>query len=321
VGRALCKAEYRLACGRCVALREINCVRIITFSHTLGVAILSDLSFELHFDTDIYNSSSISLLQKTLSEISPVFCEKLRVLEFERDSKYIAIDINDPMSLAEAVKSKGLKRGPTYEKLSAKHPPRTSRRFGSTMVYGNARSTFFNVSFDEYVPSMKMGDKWLFSNTISGFTNAPKISGITQAEWIRQLMAKMSADPAILWGAAFHKDEFNEKNIRNSAEGMNVLGRNMRNHLPGLYWLNIFGPKYRDFIGDNKFNGLETYCTEIVGLSRVIELYDNPEDWSTKIGRDTCKNVANKIGEEYFFNKEKPNAKTIAPEFILPTYS
>jgi hypothetical protein len=317
VGRAVCKAEYRLACGRCFALSEINCVRIITFSHTLGVAILSDLSFELHFETDIYNSNSISLLQKTLSEISPVFCEKLRVLEFERDSKYIAIDISDPISLAEAVKTKGLKRGPTYEKLSAKHPPKTSRRFGSTLVYGNARSTFLNVRFDEYVPGMKMGDRWLFSNTISGFTNAPRISGVTQIEWVRQLMTKMSEDPAILWGAAFHKDEFNEKNKNN----LSVCGRNMRNHLPGLYWLNIFGPKYRDFIGDNKFNSSETYCSKLVGLSRVIELYENPEDWPKKIARDTCKSIMQKIGEEYFFNKEKPNAKTIAPEFTLPTYS
>ncbi|MEQ1488314.1 MAG: hypothetical protein ABL920_07450 [Methylotenera sp.] len=282
---------------------------------------MSDLSFEIHFDTDIYNSSSINLLQKTLLEISPIFCEKLRVLEFERDSKYIAIDISNPMSLTEAVKAKGLKRGPTYEKLSAKHPPRTSRRFGSTLVYGKARSTFLNVDFDEYVPGRKSGDSWLFSNTISGFTSAPRISGITQIEWVRQLMTKMSEDPAVLWGAAYHKDEFYEKNSLNATEGMRILGRNMRNHLPGLYWLNIFGPKYRDFIGDKNFNLLETHCSELVGLSRVIELYENPEDWSIKIASDTCKSITQKIGEEYFYNKEKPNAKTIAPNFTLPTYS
>jgi hypothetical protein len=57
------------------------------------------------------------------------------------------------------------------------------------------------------------------------------------------------ADDDVLWGAAWQDDEFRWSNLHDEADGMWALGRDMRRSLPGLFWLNAFGPPYVDMIG------------------------------------------------------------------------
>lgn len=283
---------------------------------------MSYLEFEVHFATDLVSSDVIDALQAALVTISPKFCARLRVLEYERDRDAVSVDALEAGALHDAVVSKGVHRGALYDQLSAASPPpEHPRRFGSVFVRGSAPKTFLGIRFDEYAPARPSGEKWLFSNTVSGEIGAARVGGVPQVEWVSQLMIALGEHPELLWGAACDHDEFWKRNIHDDARGMWALGRDMSRSLPGLYWLNLFGPSYRRLIGDERLHNAPAVDTRLVGRSMAFTLYDGPQDWTTTDGVRRHHDVLEHVGRQFFFDREAPDAKTVAPDFGLPALS
>jgi hypothetical protein len=185
------------------------------------------------------------------------------------------------------------------------------------MLRGRTSRTWLGVRFDEFVPAKPMGDKWLFSNSVSFSTEKPRITSTQAQEWIRGLLYSLVPDSDVLWGAAWDTDEFRASNLHDDEDGVWALGRDVRRSLPGLFWLNVFGPPYVDMIGRGTLSTAPATAAR-VGSSVVVELYPSPGDWATASGRDARKRVLGHLGRRFFYDRNAPNQETSAPDFGLP---
>lgn len=275
------------------------------------------LSFEFHFGEDLIESDVLDEFQAAVNELSPTLAETMRVLEFEGDSSPAWIDPRGAGALRKAVLAKGTPRGQTYAQLAAESAPAYPRRFGSVLVRGKARSTFLRVSFDECTPAKPMGEKWLWSNTVSGSIGAERIDGTPREQWVQEVATVLGSHPAVVWGAAFDHDEFRFRNLHDGPDGMWALGRDVRRSLPGLYWLNLFGDPYVQLIGRNGLSALDVSSVREVDGNFIVEVYGHPDDWNSKEGRQRHARILRQLGIQFFFDRTNPDKQTKAPDFGL----
>ncbi|MBM0207171.1 hypothetical protein JNW90_32380 [Micromonospora sp. STR1s_5] len=87
------------------------------------------------------------------------------------------------------------------------------------------------------------------SNNIGGRISAPRVEGVDRQEWACRLIDEVATGTTMVWGAAYLSPEFARSSI-DTNRGMRAIGRDMRTSLPGVYWLNVFGPPYVDLIGE-----------------------------------------------------------------------
>jgi hypothetical protein len=237
---------------------------------------------------------------------------------YERDRTAVDVDLRDPMAVHAAVVQKGSARGPVFQDLtSTEGRPRHPRRFGDVMLRGRTSRTWLKVRFDEYVPAMPMGDKWLFSNSVSFSTTRSRLASTQAHEWIRALLYTLASGSDVLRGAAWDDDEFRASNLHDGEEGVWALGRDVRRSLPGLFWLNAFGPPYVDLIGRATFDTVPASVAH-VGSSVVVELYPSPGDWATASGSEARNRVLGHVGRRFFYDRKALNLETFAPDFGLP---
>jgi hypothetical protein len=275
------------------------------------------LHLEVHYRVDLAaEPGPVSDLCGALVDLG--FGTSARVLEYERDRAAVDVDLRDPMAVHAAVVQKGCARGPVFQALaSAERGPGHPRRFGNVMLRGRTSRTWLTVRFDEYVPAMPMGDKWLFSNSVSVSTARSRLASAQAHEWIRALLYTLGSGSDVLWGAAWDDDEFRASNLHDGEDGVWALGRDVRRSLPGLFWLNAFGAPYADLIGRDTFDTVPASVAH-VGSSVLVELYPAPGEWATASGREAHKRVLGHLGGRFFYDRKAPDQETSAPDFGLP---
>ena len=274
--------------------------------------------FEVHFDGDLAEIDVCDLLQTWLRDHSPRFASGLRVLADERDPGAVTVDVSQDSSLRRAVLDRGLQRGATFHALSeGAGPAPYARRFGTVIIRGKAPKTFLGIHFDEYHPGMPMGDKWLWSNSLSGAIGTPAVDRIPAAEWAAAVLEALAAHPALLWAAAYDPDEWYTRNMHDEADGMWALGRDIRRSLPGLFWLNVFGKPYVELIGRVRLVDLPVGSVTSSGDALMLRLYESPESWSNPTAQADHARAAELLGAEHFFDRRFPDRPTSAPDFGL----
>lgn len=274
--------------------------------------------FEVHFDGDLAEIDVCDLLQAWLRDHSPRFASGLRVLAYERDPDAIPVDVSHESSLRQAMLDRGLQRGATFQALSeGDEPAPYARRFGSVFVRGKAPKTFLGIHFDEYHPGRPMGDKWLWSNSLTGTIDTPALDRIPAAEWVLAALEAFGSHPALLWAAAYDPEEWRAHNMHDEGDGMWALGRDIRRSLPGLFWLNVFGKPYVDLIGRVRLTDLPVGSVTSSGDAVVLRLYESPEFWSNPTALADHARAAELLGAGYFFDRRFPDRPTSAPDFGL----
>lgn len=164
---------------------------------------------------------------------------------------------------------------------------------------------------------MPIGNRWLFSNSVSFTTENSRIAARPSHEWARELFVELARSPDVLWGAAWHDDEYRASNLHDEADGMWALGRDVRRSLPGLFWLNAFGRAYTDLIGTSTLASAPTRVLD-VGPSVVVEVYPSPAEWRGDASRRAHDAVLAHIGRQFFYERSSPDRATVAPDFGLP---
>lgn len=284
----------------------------------MQTGVMGTISFEVHFDADTAENDVCDRLQEWLRVHSPRFASDLRVLAYERDPGAVSVDVSAESSLHQAMLERGLQRGATFQALSGDGPPGPSaRRFGSALIRGKAPKSFLGMHFDQFHPGMPMGDKWLWSNSLSGHIEASVIDRVPAAEWVGALVEAFAQHPAMLWAAAYSSDEWHDRNMHDGADGMWALGRDIRRSLPGLFWLNVFGKPYIDHIGRSRLLALPMNMAEAIGDAVLVRLYETPDDWSSDESRSNHQRTAERLGVEHFFDRRFPDRPTSAPDFGL----
>lgn len=277
-----------------------------------------DLSLELHYGRDVIESGVLIYLQSRLAAHAPRMFASLEVHAYEWDRDRLKIDPQRATSLRDAVLARGTDRGPTYDALVAESPPPPlARRFGSVLCRGRGAGTggrFLHIDFDSDVPARRSGGTWLWSNSITMTVGTATLEGEARSSWMQAFAADLSAHPDFLYGAAYLGREFDTSNLDTSS-GLEAIGRDVRRHLPGVYWLNLFGQPYRELMGAQAQRSAAAFKVEEDDRRVIYRAYAQPEDWSGRLADKT--RLREGLGDDLFFDRRQPDRRTRAPDLGL----
>jgi len=135
-------------------------------------------------------------------------------------------------------------------------------------------------------------------------------------DWCARLFRAARADFAFV-GA---KAEYDAKNlIRTESEtgtGQCIEGLDLEYHLPGIYWVNFFGPAYLDYFGAERLRKAPWLeVTDLGDAGLQCTTCAEPADWALREARDRQQAIRAALGEEHFFDRRAPKRPTRAPDF------
>jgi hypothetical protein len=141
------------------------------------------------------------------------------------------------------------------------------------------------------------------------------IEGKPIYEWARSFFVALVGAVPLRYAHARTRAEFEAKNMFRQRHTAKAVGVNLKRSLPGLYWLNFFGPDYTELMGRACLAAVPAPIVESVGDGVCVGLGDTPLDWNTEGYKQREAAVVAHLGAEYFFSKSDPNRTTRAPIF------
>ena len=127
-----------------------------------------------------------------------------------------------------------------------------------------------------------------------------------------KILRALAAGIPLHYACAYIREERVHKNIVRDKEGIRAVGVNYEVSLPGLYWLNFFGPNYVALMGAEKLASAPGQV-EKIGNGYLVQRGAEPSQW--KDLRELEAGLLGHLGEQYFFSKDDPERKTVAPDF------
>ncbi|HEX5084341.1 MAG TPA: hypothetical protein VFY40_20035 [Blastocatellia bacterium] len=141
------------------------------------------------------------------------------------------------------------------------------------------------------------------------------VEGKTLAEWARDFFLAVPARLPVRYAMAYSAEEFDAKNMVRTPEVVEAVGVQIEKALPGLYWLNYFGPPYLQLIGKERLLSAPAYEVQAVADGVFIGSGDNPKEWNGLEYKGREQQVITHLGEQFFFSKQDPRRETKAPDF------
>jgi hypothetical protein len=135
------------------------------------------------------------------------------------------------------------------------------------------------------------------------------------ADWARSFFAQVPNHLPVRYANARLTEEFDAKNMLRTAEVTGAIGVNIDEAIPGLYWLNYFGIPYVKMMGRENLLSSPAYRVEALADGVLLELGENPADWTTTDYKEGERAVIDHVGRLFFFSRDEPDKKTVAPDF------
>ena len=273
----------------------------------------ADLDAEVVFDRYLGAADDLKLVQELLREAAPRWCAQLRVWRSPRDQR--PVDVAEPGSLRTAVLAAAAERGPTYRALVEQYGPGDERLVGSVELRGVGAELIVIISVDERVVS-RLGDKAAFGNDLAIQVRRPKVAGRSGAVWIGEVFATFCGCLSPVWGQAGHPDEYWAK-VMSERPSIAAVGRDFGRFLPGVFWLNFFGRRYRELFGDDRLRSTPASRVDVVDDGILVGLGLEPSRWDTPEYAGAEQRVRDHLGPGAFFSKAEPDRPTVAPDWSL----
>ncbi len=265
---------------------------------------------EVVLDRSLTTGDGLDVLPEVLLATVPEWCSKLRVWKSRRDQP--PIDVQQPEALAKALLAAASDRGPTYRALVKQHGrPPFERLFGSAELRGAGPELTVVVSIDEWITS-PLGSRKGLGNQIALQVRRSKVEGCAAHVWLRETFETLCARLAPAWGSACHPAEYSAK-VMSDGPRIEAVGRDFGRFLPGLFWLNFFGRRYRRLIGDQRLRSAPGGRVALINDGILIGLGSDPRHWNTPDYARTEMQVREHLGQELFFSKADPDRPTVAP--------
>lgn len=134
-------------------------------------------------------------------------------------------------------------------------------------------------------------------------------------EWVYEFFKDFTASFSVRYGNARLSEEFNAKNMIDDETGCRAIGVNLQYTIPGLYWLNYFGTPYVNLIQREKLVSAPAYEVFENSGGVMIALDETPLQWQEESYKARERQVVEHLGTQYFFDRNEPDRKTIAPDF------
>jgi hypothetical protein len=191
---------------------------------------------------------------------------------------------------------------------------------GSIELRGSDDSLTVIVHANEHVIAPSAG-RWIFGNRIVLQLRRSKVEGQDAVTWSAKVFEALCAALSPLHGDVHSYDEYHAKNMSHEGGGLQAVGVDASKYLPGLYWLNFFGRSYCDFIGQKRLLSAPAPEVHALDAGVFLRLADDPRSWPTPAYQSAESSVLDHLGRQYFFSKQEPHRRTIAPSFDLPQSS
>lgn len=143
----------------------------------------------------------------------------------------------------------------------------------------------------------------------------PTIEGRATAAWVRDFFEEVSTRLPTRFAKAHLVEEFYAKNMHDDSAGAWALNAGFLDGLPGLYWLNYFGPTYCDLIGRERLLSAPATEVKAAGDGVLIGLDPSPRAWTTPQYQQLEQAVIEHLGKQYFFSRHDPDRETVVPDF------
>jgi hypothetical protein len=237
----------------------------------------ADLNAEVIFDRYIGAADDLDLVQAMLLEAAPRWSSVLRVWNSPRDQR--PIDAAEPGALRTAVMAAAGARGPTYRALVERYGAGDERLVGSVELRGGSSELVVIVSVDERVVS-RLGDSTALGNKVALQVGRAKVAGRSGTAWTAEVFEALCRCLSPVWGQAGHPDEYWAK-VVSERPSIRAVGRDFGRFLPGVFWLNFFGRRYRDLFGDDRLQSTPASQVVTVEEGVLIGLGLEPSCWDT----------------------------------------
>lgn len=268
-----------------------------------------DLDAEVVFDRFL-GGDDLDRVQELLVSIAPRWCRDLRVWMAPRD--HAPVDVSEPDALAAAVLAGAGERGETFKALVEKHGQLPlDRFFGSVELRGASLELTVVISVDQMVLS-PLGPKRSLGNSVSLQVRRAKVEGRSGPEWLRSAFEALCGELSPAWGAAYHPVEYWSK-VMSDEPPVRPVGRDFGRFLPGVFWLNFFGPPYVDLLGEQPLRSAPN--AEPVGNGVLVAIGDDPRQWDDPATVSLGQTLRDHLGPELFFTKGDTDRLGVVPNW------
>lgn len=252
--------------------------------------------------------SSLDWLDKTLEQHAPDWHRAMYISDFNTPHPIGSGKLGD------LVLQQSLKRGPIFEYYTSRNLGHDSRIFGRAFIKSRIPGMELYLNHDDAVLLRMLSGEVMFKNYFVLAVSQKKIFGYPKHGWIREFFAATCANPD-MWYAHAEMDEHYTALNMDLSHGMRAVGLDAGKALPGLYWLNYFGPPYSEMIGRDRLLSAPATIARACGLGVLLQISDGPEGWDSDGYRAQESAVLDWIGREFFFNKARGYAGCRAPDF------
>lgn len=270
-----------------------------------------NLNVEICFDR-MLDGLELDRLQEILRSCAPEWSSELHLEAYDRDRRR-PVDISERGAIRNILAPAG-ERGSTYEAMVETYgrPPH-ERLFGSVELRGKKPELLIVVSVDEY-PLFRMRNGHLkLGNSIDFQLRRKKVAGREASEWAFEVFEQCCRQMTPVWGAAYPPGQYDEK-VMSEGPSVRAIGRDFSRWLPGLFWLNFFGPRYVGLIGQRRLLSAAENARE-VDSGVLVPVAEDPKRWDSEEYRQVERCIVEHIGQEYFFSKAHPDRPGKAPDW------
>jgi hypothetical protein len=263
------------------------------------------LDVVIEYESNVLNGP-IDALELVLRQHAIDWSRDLRAFLHGRPAT--PVDLGVRGDLRRVVAKVGGERGPLFAAIQS--PGAASEQFGSVELRGASKSLVLPVSFDEQ-PWRRAGGTSYRGNAIVFQLRDRKIAGEDATNWARVVFREMVDATQPTYARAGAVAEFQAKNVVSDAQGTRAVGVDIARSLPGLYWLNYFGPRYGQVFGADRIHNVDAPVVEPVGDGVIVGLDEDPLRWNSEVYVETERRVESHLGPLAFHSRAEPNRKTI----------
>ena len=249
------------------------------------------LLFNFYIAAPPFSVDVLDALQLVINELLPQWSRELRVGKYEDSDDCLTVGRN----------------GRLYDAVHRAAPPK--RRLGKAVFTGAYEGLSFFVDHLEsaYPPELNVIDIEVYL--------LPLVEGRSTSHWARELFEAMALRLPIRYAKAHTSEEYHAKNMVDDESGVRAIGADLKQAIPGLYWLSYFGPLYVELIGRDKLLTAPAYEVKPIGDGVLIALDPEAEAWQSAGYREREGATISHLGEQFFFSRLDPKRLTVAPDY------
>jgi hypothetical protein len=139
-------------------------------------------------------------------------------------------------------------------------------------------------------------------------------------KFLKRFLSEMFRAATADYGSLATEADYNRKNFLVTSDSLGTLeryvGQDPEKGLPGLYWMNLFGPLYVDWFGREPMKQVPaTLVEEYQDGSVLLQFGETPADSEAGEAQAQQKMAVRILGEDTFFDISRPDRALAVPDF------